>query len=60
MEPGRQPAAKVIARSRAKKPIIAVDQGSCRGHKCSETSLTGDPGSIVSVGASPGCEVLDQ
>ncbi len=29
------------------------DQGPWRGHQCSKTSLTGDPSSSVSVGASP-------
>jgi hypothetical protein len=31
---------------------------SCWGHQCSETSLTGEPGSIVCVGAYPGREPL--
>ncbi len=34
-------------------PIVAGDQVSCQGHQCSETSLTGEPSSLVSVGASP-------
>jgi hypothetical protein len=38
--------------------LLASDQGSCWGHKCSETSLTGEFSSIVSVGASPGREQL--
>ncbi len=62
MEPGkawlRQPVAKVIARLQERGPIIASDQGSRRGHQCGKTSFMGEPGFIVSVGASPGCEPL--
>jgi hypothetical protein len=36
---------------------MADDQGSCRGHHCNETMLTGDPSS-KSVGAPPGHEPL--
>ncbi len=35
-------------------PIIAGDQGSCRGQQYSENALSGEPGSIVSVGCIPG------
>jgi hypothetical protein len=38
--------------------IIASDQGSCLGHLCSETLLTGEFSPIVSVGASSGREQL--
>jgi hypothetical protein len=41
-----------------RRPIMAGDQGSHRGHQCSETSLPGEPVSIVSVGTSPGHEPL--
>jgi hypothetical protein len=37
---------------------VAGDQGSRQGHQCSEASLTGEPGSIVSVGASLEQELL--
>jgi hypothetical protein len=46
--------AKVVARLRAKMtylPIVAGDQGSRQCHQCGETSLTGEPGSIVILGA---------
>ncbi len=33
-------------------PIVAADQGSPQGQQCSKTWLTGEPGSIVRVGAS--------
>ncbi len=48
----RQPVTKVVARSKQRGLIIASDQGSCLGHQCRETLLTGETGSIVSVGAS--------
>jgi hypothetical protein len=41
-----------------KGPILAGDQRSCQGHQCRETSLTGEPGSIVSVDTSLGLELL--
>ncbi len=46
------------ARLRAKRPIIAGDQGSCWGYQFSKKSLTGEPRSIVSVDESPGREPL--
>jgi hypothetical protein len=46
------------AKLRAKRPIIAGDQGSCWGHQYSKTSLTGEPSSIVSVDESLGREPL--
>ncbi len=36
---------------------VIPDQGSRRGHQCSETSLTGDPSSR-SVDAPPWCKLL--
>jgi hypothetical protein len=62
MEPGkawlRQPVAKVIARSRAKRTYRSGDQGAHRGHQCSETLLKGEPSSIVSVSTSLGRKLL--
>jgi hypothetical protein len=61
MEPGkawlRHPVAKVIG-DHDQPPIIAGDQGSRRGDQYSKTLLIGEPRSVVSVGASPGCEPL--
>jgi hypothetical protein len=37
-------------------PIVASDQTSCQGQQCSETLLTGEPSSIVSVGGIPGTQ----
>jgi hypothetical protein len=53
----KQPVAKVIANREQRGPIVAGDQGSRRGHQCSETSLTGDPSSSR-VGASLGHKLL--
>jgi hypothetical protein len=39
-------------------PIIAGDQRAHQGHQCSKTLLTGEPGSILSVGASLGRKPL--
>ncbi len=50
--------AKVVARSRERGAIVAGDQGSHRGHQCSETSLAGEPGSIVRVGFPQGRKPL--
>ncbi len=36
-------------KTRAKMTYRSGDQGSCWGHQCTETSLTEEPGSIVSV-----------
>ncbi len=40
------------------RSLVKRRDRSCRGHQCSETSLTGEPSSIVSEGASPGREPL--
>ncbi len=45
-------------RTREGMAKVASDQGSRRGHQCSETSQTGELGSIVSVGASLGPKQL--
>jgi hypothetical protein len=39
----KQPVAKVVANREQRGPIVASDQGSYRGHQCSEISLTEDP-----------------
>jgi hypothetical protein len=44
--------------AKVRGPIMAGDQGSRQGHQCRGTSLTGESGSIVSVGASPGRKPL--
>ncbi len=40
--------------AKVRVPIAASDQGSCRGHQCSETALTGTV--IQSVGCTPGVQ----
>jgi hypothetical protein len=57
MEPGKAWLSSTRDRKQ-RGPIIASNQGSCWGHQCSETTLTGEPGSIVSLGASLGQELL--
>ncbi len=49
--------AKVIVNLKQRGPIVAADQGSGRGHQCTQTSLIGNPSSR-SVGAPPGHKAL--
>ncbi len=57
MELGQEEWLRLPQNREQREPIVASDQGSCQGHHCSETALTGNPSPKVWV-APPGREPL--